>query len=213
MLPLLVVTLLAAEGDAPARKVVVPVQASSTAETGEPAVVVPPPAPAAQAPGDAPRLHARLTEKVETTKGQPPPPPSNRKLDLVRVVDGEETPVCTLPCDLMVAMPQQEFFVTGPETTTSAKFTLKELARNDRIDATVKPGDRGLWMLGLVSTIVGSLGVATGVTTLALLGRSNLFRTEMVAVSAITLLVGGVLLVLGAPAILNNATIVQSTDG
>lgn len=210
MLPLLVVTLLAAEGDAPARKVVVPVQASPTDEAEEPAVVVPPPT-AATLPRDAPRLHARLTEKVETLKGQPPPPPSNRKLELVRVVDGEETAVCTLPCDLMVAMPQQEFVVTGPETTTSAKFTLKELARNERIDATVKPGDRGLWALGLASTIIGSLGVATG-ATLSLVGLAR--RTDVLTVSGvITLLVGGVLLVLGGPAILNNATIVQSTEG
>ncbi|MDP1923028.1 MAG: hypothetical protein Q8L14_42685 [Myxococcales bacterium] len=210
MLPLLVVTLLAAEGDAPARKVVVPVQASPTAEPGEPAVVSPR-LPAATAPGDAPRLHTRLTEKLERMKGQPPPPPSNRKLELVRVVDGEETPVCPLPCDLMVAMPQQEFVVTGPETTTSAKFTLKELARNDRIDATVKAGDRGLWTLGLVSTIIGSLGVATG-ATLSLVGLAR--RTDVLTVSGvITLLVGGVMLVLGGPAILNNATIVQSTNG
>lgn len=208
MLPLLVVTLLAAEGDAPARKVVAPVQTSPT-ETEEPAV--PRLTPAAKGPRDAPRLHARLTEKVETTKGERPPPPSNRKLELVRVVDSEETPVCTLPCDLMVAMPQQEFIVTGPETTTSAKFTLKELARNDRIDATVKPGDRGLWTLGLVSTIVGSLGVVTG-ATLSLVGLAR--RTDVLTVSGvITLLVGSVMVVLGGPAILNNATIVQSTDG
>ena len=210
MLPFLVVTLLAAEGDAPARKVVVPTQASPTDEAEEPAVVAPPPS-AAKLPRDAPRLHARLTEKVETLKGQPPPPPSNRKLELVRVVDGEETAVCTLPCDLMVPMPQQEFVVTGPETTTSAKFTLKELARNERIDATVKPGDRGLWALGLAGTIIGSLGVATG-ATLSLVGLAR--RTDVLTVSGvITLLVGGVLLVLGGPAILNNATIVQSTDG
>ncbi len=210
MLPLLLASLLAADGDAPARRVVVPVQASEDAEAA-PVAVQPPPVVTA---GDTPRLHARLTEKVETAKGEPPPPPSNRKLQLMRVVDGDETPVCTLPCDLMVPMPQQEFVVTGPETTTSAKFTLKELARNDRIDATVKPGDRGLWALGLVSTIIGSLGVATG-ATLALVGAApSRLRTEVLTVSGvITLLVGGVLLVLGAPAILNNATIVQSTDG
>ncbi len=205
MLPVIVAAFLAADG-APARKVVSPAQPSPTAETEQPAVAVPP-LPVTKAPA----LRARLTEKVETMKGQPPPPPSNRKLELRRVVEGEETPVCTLPCDLMVPLPQQEFVVTGPETTTSAKFSLKELARNERIDATVKPGDRGLWALGLAGTIIGSLGVATG-ATLSLVGLAR--RTDVLTVSGvITLLVGGVLLVLGGPAVLNNATIVQASEG
>lgn len=209
MLQLIIATVLAAGGDTPARRVVVPGQPTKDAAPSE-ASVEPEAAPVVKAPADAPRLHARLTEKVETKKGAQPVP-STRKLELVRVVDGEETPVCTLPCDLMVPYPNQEFFVTGPETTTSAKFTLKELARNERIDATVAPGDRGLWALGLVSTIVGSLGVATG-GTLALIGLAR--RTEVLTIGGvISLLAGSVLLVLGGPAILNHATIVQATEG
>jgi hypothetical protein len=75
----------------------------------------------------------------------------------------------------------------------------------------VKPGDRGLWALGLARTLIGSLGVATG-ATLSLVGLAR--RTDVLTVSGvITLLVGGVLLVLGGPAVLNNATIVQASEG
>jgi len=202
----LVVALLLTAPEAPARRPVVPQASAGEASGSRSAQPAAPPLTT-----DAPTQHVRLVEKVDVRPGAPPPPPSTRKLELVRVDEGAETVVCTLPCDQLVVMPNHEFFVTGPETTTSAKFTLKELARNDRIDATVKPGDRGLWALGLVGTLVGSLGVATG-ATLALVGLAR--RTEGLTIGGvISLLAGGVLLVLGGPALLNHATIVQASEG
>jgi hypothetical protein len=155
------------------------------------------PAPAPAGPSDAPRMRVRLVE----------PSPSPRRLELVRAAD--DGPVCAVPCEVDVTFPDDEFYVTGPGTTASSRFRLTAMANHGRAHLTVTAGDQVLWGLSLAATIVGGLAMGAGVP-LAAVGwarRLDVFTASGVA----TFLTGGLLVVLGVPGLLNNATIVQRT--
>lgn len=199
MLSLLVLSLLSAPQEAPGSEPEpsgprTPLRAPG-APAPEPAPAVAPVAQPVVAPSsDVPSMRMRLVE----------PEPSPRRLELRRV--GEERVVCALPCEQDVAFPDHEFLVDGPGVTPSSKFRLTELAHHGRANLSAKAGDYGLFVLGVIGTVVGSLAASVG-APLALVGAAR--RTDVLTGAGIAaLLTGGLLLVLGVPAILNNSTII-----
>lgn len=101
--------------------------------------------------------------------------------------------VCGSPCGRQVVIdPEASYFISGNGVTDSREFGLPE---RGPITLDVRPGVRGLWITGIVLTIVGSISFGSSIAVFATGASKNTAEDRKDEFR----LVGGMLAGIGAP--------------
>lgn len=121
---------------------------------------------------------------------------------------------CRAPCDQQIQRADDRFHIGGSGVVMTSEFVLADHLERGRVNLKVKAGDAGAFTGGMFALIGGlTAGVAGLSLTIAGAVSSSFSSGGFVAGGLVTLLVGGVLTVVGAVVMGNNRSEVTFDDG
>ena len=166
-------------------------------------------------PKDAAFLHmdsdfrdARLLRFGGTASGTGYGPRGPTTITITNFIDE-----CRAPCNAVIPRADDRFFIGGSGVTMTNEIILADhQQKNGRVDLKVKAGSAGAYVMGLMSTIWGLIGVGVGLPLMAFGGGGSSGGGLLVA-GLISSVAGAALTAIGIPVFLNNRTTVTFDDG